>query len=169
MTRGPHQDHELPDVLHSAYLLDVLDALDDVAPLHSLLDRVGVAQDGKMLIQSLLHQACGQGGEVSQVPQHLQHLGGKTLLHRRHMTPTHPITVASEGLPKNQDTHFACRAFRSSFPANPADQTEEFLSNTITLHLPALEKENAALVPDPHIGIHHQNRNDGLKRQVYCS
>lgn len=57
------------------HLLNVLNALDDVIALHRLLDGISVAQDPQVLLQGLLNQASGQGGEVGQLPQHLQHLG----------------------------------------------------------------------------------------------
>lgn len=57
------------------HLLYVLNALDDVIALHRLLDGISVAQDPQVLLQRLLNQAGGQGGEVGQLPQHLQHLG----------------------------------------------------------------------------------------------
>lgn len=57
-----------------SHLLDILDALDDVVPLNSFFDGVSIAQDGQVLFQSLLDQSGWKGGQMGQVPQHLQHL-----------------------------------------------------------------------------------------------
>ena len=70
------------------HLLDVLDALDDVAAFDRLLDGVGVAQDAQVFLGGLLDQAGGQSGQVGQLPQHLQHLHTHTDTH----TDTHRHT-----------------------------------------------------------------------------
>ncbi len=53
---------------------EVVDALEDVGLLDGLLDRVGVGEDGQMLLERLLHQPRWQVRLVRQLPQHLQHL-----------------------------------------------------------------------------------------------
>jgi hypothetical protein len=55
-------------------LFDVIDALLDVLQLDLLFDAVGVGQDGVVLLLRLFHQVPGQGRQVCQVPQQLQHL-----------------------------------------------------------------------------------------------
>lgn len=61
-------------IMPSAYLLDVLDAFDDVVPLDSFFNGVCVTEDGEMFLKSLLYQCSGKGGEMGQFPQYLQHL-----------------------------------------------------------------------------------------------
>ena len=61
-------------ILLDKYLFDIIDALDDVGFLHLFLDDVGVDENGQMLGQRLLHQRCGQGRQVGQVPEQLKYL-----------------------------------------------------------------------------------------------
>ena len=56
------------------HLSDVIHTLVYIVTFDSLLNNVGVIEDGKVLSQGLFYEACTQGGQVSQVPQQLQNL-----------------------------------------------------------------------------------------------
>lgn len=120
------------------HLLNVFDAFNDVTAFHGLLDSVSVAQNSQVLLQSLLNQTGRQGGEVSQFPQHLQHLdictGNQDDSDFTVTTKPDELSVTPTGLA----TYLSSCRFGASLSADPPDQTEELLPHAIAFNLPAL-------------------------------
>lgn len=85
--------HIYNDNTAALYLFNILNTFNDVVAFHRLLDSIGVTQNPQVLLQRLLNETGRQGGEVSQLPQHLQHLNRHTQKHSTSDSGSYMITV----------------------------------------------------------------------------
>lgn len=121
-----------------SHLLNVFNTFNDVAAFHSLFNSISITQNPQVFNQRLLNQTGREGGEMSQIPQHLQHL---IMIHNIGLVHVGPLFDRTGFV----STNLSSCSFRASFSANPPDQTEQLLPHAVALDLPALK----------NIQIHH--------------